>query len=67
MAIPAADQRRRRMVTNTTTIDAMTTEIVGSQSNSLVAALPAVPLSPTASTRADSSMNWPVVVRTKKK
>ncbi len=54
------------MVTKTTTTDAITTESAGSQSNSFVAALPAVPLSSTASTRADSSMNWPVVVRTKK-
>ena len=67
IAIPAAAQRRRTMVTNTTTIDAITTESAGSQSSSLVAALPAVPLSSTASTSADSSMNWPVVVRTKKK
>ena len=65
-AIPAAVQRRFTTVTTRTTIAEISRDSAGSQSRSLFAALPAVPWISTASTRADSSMNWPVVVRTKK-
>ncbi len=64
-AIPAAVHRRRITVTNRTTTAATTSEMVGSQSRNWVAALPAGPWMSTASTSADSSMNWPVVVWTK--
>jgi hypothetical protein len=65
-AIPASAQCRRITVTNRTTTAAITSEMVGSQSRNRVAALPAGPWISTASTSADSSMNCPVVVWTKK-
>ena len=65
-AMPAARQRFRITVTKRTTTAAITSEMVGSQSRNLVAAFPAGPWMATASTRADSSMYCPVVVRTKK-